>query len=345
MVKVDAKHKAQVYDPRRTLAGTLTPALTWGIFGLLAGGLQGLAVWAVLGAVCGGLYAYYAEHLLTKDERKRIGGRLPPSSSAIVAFVRGSDPGRLLSATASCQPATASVAAVAPDLSARVYAGATPSVESSTAAATATPTPAPDRTAALSMVTVRFADEHGAGRQAKSGSAGHQDPSAPQVELVIETNDHGRRRVIDPTAGSAAFSVPDAISWGAFGLVWGAIVGFTSNAGVLGSLERGVVTGILWTHLRSGRRRALRAVGGTRGVSAAAEGARPTPAARQLPAACLGGRAGQPAGDRAVGRARVPAPDPALQPRGARRPAGGMRTREVGGVMRQIPQNGYEVAR
>ena len=93
VLKVDAKHKAQVHDPRRTLAGTLTPALTWGIFGLLAGGLQGLAVWAVLGAICGGLYAYYSEHLLTKDELKRIGGRLPGNSSAIVAFVRGPDPG------------------------------------------------------------------------------------------------------------------------------------------------------------------------------------------------------------------------------------------------------------
>ena len=47
ILKVNAKHKAQVHDPRRTLAGTLTPALTWGIFGLLAGGLKSLALWAV----------------------------------------------------------------------------------------------------------------------------------------------------------------------------------------------------------------------------------------------------------------------------------------------------------
>ena len=38
VVKVNAKRKARVHDPRRTLAGTLTSALTWGIFGLLAGG-------------------------------------------------------------------------------------------------------------------------------------------------------------------------------------------------------------------------------------------------------------------------------------------------------------------
>ena len=124
VVTVNAKRKARVHDPRRTLAGTLTPALTWGIFGLLAGGLESLAVWAVLGAVCGGLYAYYFEHLLTKDELKRIGGRLPGDSSAIVAFVRGPDPQRILSSTASYQPATASVAAVTADLSAQVYSGA-----------------------------------------------------------------------------------------------------------------------------------------------------------------------------------------------------------------------------
>ncbi len=43
----------------------------------------------MLGAICGGLYGYYFEHLLTKDELKRIGGRLPDDSSAIVAWVRG----------------------------------------------------------------------------------------------------------------------------------------------------------------------------------------------------------------------------------------------------------------
>ena len=81
VVKVDSKHKVQVHDPRRTLAGVLTQALTWGLFGLAAGGVKSLALWAVLGAICGGLYAYYFEHLLTKDELKRIGGRLPVDSS------------------------------------------------------------------------------------------------------------------------------------------------------------------------------------------------------------------------------------------------------------------------
>ena len=124
VVRVNAKHRAQVHDPRRTLAGTLTPVLTWGLFGLLAGGLESGVLWAVVGGICGGLYGYYFEHLLTKDELKRIGSRLPAESSAIVAWLRGADPRRILSSAASFQPATASVAAVTADLSAQVYSGA-----------------------------------------------------------------------------------------------------------------------------------------------------------------------------------------------------------------------------
>ena len=235
VLRINARHKAQVHDPRRTWAGTLTPALTWGIFGLLAGGLESLAVWAVLGAVCGGLYAYYFEHLLTKNELERIGGRLPGDSSAIVAFVLGRDPRRVLSSTASYEPATASVAAVSQDLSARVYTDA------------AEPAESPDQAAELSMLLVRYAGEHAARKALdKSGSAGHEGRTGPQVELVIETNEQGRRRVIDPTTGTAAFAKTDTISWGLFGLVWGAIVGFAGGGGVLGSIGTGLVTGILW---------------------------------------------------------------------------------------------------
>jgi uncharacterized membrane protein len=239
IVAVNAKGKARVHDPRRTLAGTLTPALTWGIFGLLAGGLESLAVWAVAGAICGGLYAYYYEHLLTKDELKRIGGRLPSGSSAIVAFVRGPDPQRVLSCAASFEPATASVAAVTADLSAQVYSRAAPPA---TASAT------PDQVAELSMLLVRFVGQHAA-REAlgKSGSTKHQDQKAPLVELFIEANEHGRRRVIAPTTGSADFAKLDAPSWGIFGVAWGLIVGFAGgDGGVLGPIENGLVIGILW---------------------------------------------------------------------------------------------------
>ena len=97
------------------------PALTWGVFGLLAGGLKSLAIWAVIGAVCGGLYAYYTEHLLTKNELKRLGGRLPVDSSAIAAYVRGTDP------SGSSRPPPPSsprppARRIAADLSAQAYA-------------------------------------------------------------------------------------------------------------------------------------------------------------------------------------------------------------------------------
>ncbi|WP_328525650.1 hypothetical protein [Kribbella sp. NBC_00359] len=242
VVKISSKRRALVYDPRRTLRGALTPALTWGIFGLLAEGLRGLVVWAVLGAVCGGLYAYYFEHLLAKDELRRIGGRLPGDSSALVAFVRGPDPQRLLSSAAALEPVTVSVATVAPDLSAHVYRGTAPLKGPTTGEA-------PNgHGSELSMLLVRFAGEHTARQTLVSSgsSATHQGQAEPQVELVIETNPHGRRRVVNPTTGSAAFAKVDAISWGLFGLVWGVIVGFTGHGGILGSIESGLLTGILW---------------------------------------------------------------------------------------------------
>jgi hypothetical protein len=163
-----------------------------------------------------------------------------------VAFVQGADPRRVLSSAASCGPATASAAAIGADLSARAYSGASNPPETSAARAGAAPEAA-DQATELSMLLVRFAGEHAA-RQVlgKSGSAKGQDHKAPQVELVIETNEHGRRRVVDPSTGSAAFSKSDTISWGLFGLAWGAIAGFASHGGVLSSVKSGMVTGILW---------------------------------------------------------------------------------------------------
>ena len=250
IVKINARHKALVHHPRRTLAGILTPALTWGIFGLLAGGLKGLGVWAVIGAVCGGLFAYYFEHALTKDELKRIGSRLPANSSAIVAFVHGPDPRRILSSTTGYQPATASVAAITTDLTAQVYRDAAQLAETSATRAGAAPTAAEDQRSEVSMLVVRFVGERAA-RQAvaESGTATHQDQKAPQVELVIETNQHGRRRVINPNTGTATFSKGAAIGWGLSGLAWGVIVGFAGDGGVLGSIESGLLTGIIWALL------------------------------------------------------------------------------------------------
>ena len=160
VLKVDGKGKAQVYDPHRTLAGTLTPALTWGLFGLLAGGWKGLVIWAVVGALCGGLWAYYTEHIATKSELTRIGAQLGPDASALLIFAEAADAERLLSATAPLEPATASVAAIADDLSVRVFAGAaTPVESSSTTGNGASPL---ESSSVLSMLLLRYPGEHAA---------------------------------------------------------------------------------------------------------------------------------------------------------------------------------------
>src|SRR5262249_39122105 len=82
----EGKRPASVHDPRRVLAGMLTPALTWGLFGLIAGTnkVESTIIWAVLGAICGGAYAYFAEHVLTKSELARIGASMDPRSSALL---------------------------------------------------------------------------------------------------------------------------------------------------------------------------------------------------------------------------------------------------------------------
>ena len=38
-----------MHDPQRTVAGMLTAALTWGVFGLLTSGVIGPIGWAVIG--------------------------------------------------------------------------------------------------------------------------------------------------------------------------------------------------------------------------------------------------------------------------------------------------------
>jgi uncharacterized membrane protein len=243
VLKVSRKGKPLVYDPRRTMAGALTPALTWGVFGLLASGgsWKSLVIWALVGALCGGLWAYYTEHLLSKSQLKRIGERMGSDTSALAIWVEAADAERLLSATAPLQPATASVAAIADDLSAKVFAGAANPVESSSTGTGAGP---PASTSLLSMLLLRYPGERSAREMvAKASKAGGD---APQVELVFESAKSGKRRVISPAKGAAVMAKSDVVSWGGFGLVFGLIVGFAGNDGILSSIENGVVTGVLW---------------------------------------------------------------------------------------------------
>jgi hypothetical protein len=215
ILRVTCGQKATVYDPHRVAAGTLIAAVTWGVFGLLSGGVSGLGVWAILGAVCGGLFAYYREHLLTKDELRRLGRRLPGDSSAFVAFVQGGDGAQILSSVAPSEPAEASVAAIGPDLSARVLAGAAQPQETSSAPAGGGPVPLTNA-ARLSMLLLRYRGTDTAKRtmvRARARCGG--DGQGVQPELVIEARDHGQPKATDPTQlGAARYSKSDMISWG-----------------------------------------------------------------------------------------------------------------------------------
>jgi len=247
VLRVTAKHKVSVYDPRRVVQGTLTATLTWGLFGLVAGGLKSLAIWAVLGAICGGLWAYYTEHLLRKDELTRIGARLPASSSALVTFAETRDPRRLLKATAAHAPATASVAVIGDDLGARVFAGATDPIEvSRSLGGGAIP---PSQAAPTSMFMIRYPST-GTAKQVAAKAAPTSKKAAAaspvQVELVIWADSGGRRHVADPSQGVKAWAKSDLVSWGLFGVVVGALAGVFGGGGVHGFVSDAVVTGIGW---------------------------------------------------------------------------------------------------
>jgi uncharacterized membrane protein len=247
IVVVDHKGRLRLHYPRKVIPGALTPALTWGVFGLLTGGVQGLGVWAIVGAICGGLFSYYGLSRLGKDQRKDIGEHLPAGSSALAVSVKGSDPGRVLAAAAPSGPVMASVAAIGSDLSGRVLKSGDGLAGNGLAGASAGQEGTRAQATQLSMIMVRFAGQHAA-RQAlaAAGPAKGSAPDAPQVEVVIEADERGKRRVIDPTRGPAAIARSDIVGWGAFGLVYGIIVGFAGNGGVLGPAERGLVTAIAW---------------------------------------------------------------------------------------------------
>lgn len=234
VLEVNAKHQASVHDPRRVVQGTLTAALTWGVFGLLAGGVKSLAIWAIVGAVCGGLYAYYTEHLLRKDELTRIGARLPASSSALLTFARTRDPRSLVKNIAAHGPATASGAGIDNHLAAHLFAGAE-------GAATTRSQSAP-----TSMILLRYPNPGTAGQVASRAASAQKKNAGPvQVELVVRVDPGGRRHVADPSQGVKAWATSDLISWGLFGLVVGAIAGGFGD-GVVRILDNAVVTGIGW---------------------------------------------------------------------------------------------------
>lgn len=243
--RVSAKGKAQVYDPRRVVAGTLTPALTWGVFGWLAsGGWSGLAIWAVLGALCGGLYAYYTEHLFTKSDLKRIGHRLPPDSSALLLFAHGTaDTKALLADVAQFNPGTASIALVSGDLSAVVTSSAKPPPETPPASPRAVPS---NRGTLVSMLVFRYPGADTAKRVNTGASKEPRHGVAIETELLLHASKTGTYHVTSPKQGVRANAWSDFVSWGLFGVVYGGIAGLAGNGSVLGFTKGAAVTGVAW---------------------------------------------------------------------------------------------------
>jgi uncharacterized membrane protein len=268
VLRVDAKRKVQVHNPRRVIAGTLTAALTWGVLGLLAssGSVKSLIIWGVIGAIYGGLVAYYSEHLATKGELKRIGQRMAPGSSAVLAFIHTSNAAELAAKAAKYSPVTASVAAIEPkDLSARVLSGASDPGQPPSAPDDQHPGSVDDPL--LSMLLLRFKGRHTArGVETKLSSVTRPGQTL-QTELMFEVDTDGKAHVTSPSKGVKAEGRSELISWGLCGLVYGAIVGAANNGGVLSFLKGGVETGIVWAIVGLGAG-ALYGLWAGRGVSA-----------------------------------------------------------------------------
>ena len=243
VVRVSGKGRAFVYDPRRTRAGTLTPALTWGLFGFIASGGSwfSFVIWALVGAVAGGLYAFYTEHLLTKGQLQRIGGLMGADTSALVYWIRMDDAQRALDSTSQFRPTAASAAVISDDLSAEILTGPTRAIDNSSPRIEAEHD-APS-SGGLSMLLFRY---QGMGTGEEVNRAAASARQVPEVELIVEADSGGERRVVSPAKGVRVMMTTDIISWGLFGVVYGALVGFIGEGGALSSIENGVVTGILW---------------------------------------------------------------------------------------------------
>jgi hypothetical protein len=245
VVEVNAKHKAFGYDPHRLLPGTLVPALTWGLFGLVLGssGWVSAIIWAVIGAICGGLFSYYSVTHLSKGEWAQIGHRLPANSSILAVFVETDDVRALLKSTDSLNPATASAARITTDLGAQVFAG---SGMAPMAPARPPSADLANRATTLSMIMLRYAAESTA-KQTAAKMAHHAKGADPAfaVEIMVERHPNGDLRVVDPKYGTWGWAKSDLVSWGVLGVAVGLLSGLISG-GLFGAVHSGIATGLIW---------------------------------------------------------------------------------------------------
>lgn len=96
------------------------------------------------------------------------------------------------------------------------------------------------------MITVRYPDPATAEQVAQKLAGEPQTASSPQVELVLTADADGRAHVSDPQHGARFMARSNVVSWGGFGLLFGAIAGAAGGRGILAILGGGIVTGLAW---------------------------------------------------------------------------------------------------
>ena len=247
VLSVSPKRKVHDYDPRRTVAGALTPALTWGVFSLLASGgdWASLVIWGLIGGVCGGLYAFYSEHTVSKTSLTRVGQQLPADSSAVGFFVRSGDAETMLRSTAAYGPAAASAAEIAADLSARVWRGTSNPVEQ--AAPPNSSRSSVDSATLVSMVLLRFKGRDTAQGMWEKVTGGKTDKNASiQTNVIVAVDADRKLHVDNPTQGIRATARGDIVGWGLFGVVCGFLSGWAGGGSFIGDIEQGAATGVVW---------------------------------------------------------------------------------------------------
>jgi hypothetical protein len=246
VLQVDADHKASVYDPRRVVAGALTAALTWGVFGLVSGGVPSLIVSAVLGAAWGGWVAHHLVHHASKGQLVRLGEQLRAPSSVLLTFAEANNPGRLLESAANCRPSAVSAALIADDLTAQVLTGNGAEAPAASQARPADVPASADGSDRMRMIVVRYPDSGSADKIAAEIAAGDDAADRLEVELVESTETSGRRHVTDPKFGASAIGKYNVHSWGVLGLACGALAGITGGGGLLGILQGSIITAVAW---------------------------------------------------------------------------------------------------
>ena len=153
-------------------------------------------------------------------------------------WVATKDDRRLLKAVEVEKPTAASVAIIGPGLTTHVFAGPTDPVE----LPPRSPGDIRGDEAVLSMVMFRYQSRETAKELALKAPTN----SVLEVEMTIRGDADGSRHVSDPYFGVEAFAKSNIVWWGGFGLVFGALAGGLGGGGVLGIVEDGLSTAIVW---------------------------------------------------------------------------------------------------